>query len=355
MNLQRMHILDSTFWTTADVDDVYDEVWWNSCSAGMPTCRRGCSPKSTAIFTCVAVRPRRFVSSHRSIAQDAAQALLSGLTVASSSNNTNGNHHQHHNGFMGKRDVHQNGGSGGGGGGGGGPDEPSTPSSNRKGHDEEQTLMGGVGNLVKRARRGVNSYFSALARQQKELARQQRERARKKSSTFDFLVDAEEGVGLLAIAGGGDAAGAGGVGGRAEATDGAPLHRSKSAVFVPPRQAQQLETPISTTALETRSTGVVEDAVELQDVGETDAFLQSGDMSYGLEEGGGKGSVGASGRGVAMTRGGRAGMTTGDLVRLYREEEQGAGEDSAQDEDRERPGALKKVGLNVSCVSDRSF
>ncbi|CAM9147621.1 unnamed protein product, partial [Hapterophycus canaliculatus] len=254
-------------------------------------------------------------------------------------------HHHTHNGFAGQRDSHQSG-RDSGSGSGGGQGEPNTPNSNRKGHDEEQTLIGGVGKLVKRARRGVNSYLSALARQQKEIARQQRERARKKSSNFDFLVDAEEGVGLLAMAGGGDAAGAGVGTGRPEATNGTPLHRSKSAVFVPPRPVQQVDTPIATAVLETRSTGVVSDAVELQEVIETEAYVRRGDMGYGIE-GGVEATPGALARGVSMTRGGRAGMTTGDLIRLYREEEQGAGEDSAQDEDRERLGAPQKVGLHA--------
>ena len=269
--------------------------------------------------------------------QDAAQALLGGLAV-SAANNSNDNHHHHHNGAS-LQKVR-------GGGGGGVQDSPNTPGSNRKGHDEEQTLLSGVGNLMKRARRGVNSYFSALARQQKEIAREQRERHRKKSSNFDFLVDAEEGVGLLAIAGAESEASRGLEDGAG--TNGGPLHRSQSAVFVPLRpQEEQADAPDPTTVLETRSSGVASDLGELRDVSEASAFLQGVDGSYG-----GAGGILQAGEST-MKRGGRARLTTGDLVRLYREEEQWAGEDSAQDEDRERSRASKVSWLSCRECKDR--
>lgn len=224
-------------------------------------------------------------------------------------------------------------------GGAGKQDESNTPSSNRKGHDEEQTLLRGVGNMMKRARRGVNSYFSALARQQKEIAREQRERHRRKSSNYDILVEAEEGVGLLAIAGAEDGAEDGLENGTV--TNGGPLHRSQSAVFVPSRPAeQQADAPGSMVVSETRSAGVAADPRELGDVSESASFLDGVEGSYG--EAGGRLEAGEKN---SLKRGGRVRLTTGDLVRLYREEEQGAGEDSAQDEDRERSGASKVGGV----------
>lgn len=263
--------------------------------------------------------------------QDAAQALLGGLAV-STVNNGNGHHQQQHKGVAGIEDGHQK--VRGSGGGGDKQDEPNTPSSNRKGHDEEQTLLSGVGNLMKRARRGVNSYFSSLARQQKKFAREQRERHRRKSSNFDSLIGAEEGVGLLDIAAGAeDGDDENGTG-----TNGGPLHRSQSAIFVPSRpEIQQAEAPGSTVVSETRSTGMAADPRELRDVSEAAAFLQGAEGRYG----GTGGRLGAGAGESSMKRGGRARLTTGDLVRLYREEEQGAGEDSAQDEDRTRSGAFK--------------
>lgn len=220
-------------------------------------------------------------------------------------------------------DGHQHVGSGGDG-------------SNRKGHDEERTLLSGVGDMVKRARRGVNSYFSAAARQQKDFAREQRQRHRKKSSNFDFLVDAEEGVGLLAIAGGEEVAKAGGGLESGAGTNGGPLHRSQSAIFVPSRLAEQQVDALGPTMVsETMSSGVAADLGELRDVSEAAEFLQ------GVEASCAGGAGGRLEKESSMKRGGRARLTTGDLVRLYREEEQGAGEDSAQDEDRERSGASK--------------
>ena len=266
--------------------------------------------------------------------------------AVSSTNKGNGHHH---NGVAGTGDGQ---GVLRGGGGGGMQDAPNTPGSNRKGHDEEQTLLSGVGNLMRRARRGVNSYFSAAARQQKVFAREQRlrhrrkssnlelqrERHREKSSSFDFLVDAEEGVGLLSISRAEDGAVGGlknGIG-----TNGGPLHRSQSDVFVPLRpDEEQADAPGPATVSETRS--MAADPGELRDVSEAAAFLQGVEERHG----------GTGGRLIAgentMKRG-RARLTTGDLVRLYREEEQGAGEDSAQDEDRERSGA-SKVSFVLMC------
>lgn len=261
--------------------------------------------------------------------QDAAQALLGGLAVSTANNNGSGHHH-HHNGVAGVGDLHQT------VRGGGGPqqDQPDNPRSNLKGHDEEQTLLNVVGNLVKRSRRGVSSYFSALARQQAKLARQQRERERIKSSNFDFLVNAEEGVSLLTND----------VDGDGQATNGGPLHRSQSAVFVPSRLPQQANT--SSSMLETRSTGVASDGVELGDVNEAAEFMQNEQRDHGAGAGAGAGA-GLEAGGGTMKRGGRARLTTGDLVRLYREEGQGAGEDSAQDEDRERQRASQVSILNI--------
>ncbi|CAN0084987.1 unnamed protein product [Ectocarpus sp. 6 AP-2014] len=284
--------------------------------------------------------------------------------------NTNGHPHHHHHhrnrdGVAGIGDPRQDGRSSGGGGGGGGgggvqrQEPPNTPGSNRKGHDEEETLLRGVGDLLTRARRGVNSYFSALARKQRNVARQQRERARRKSSSSnncDFLVEAEEGVGLLSIAGGGTESADATKAAAAAAANGGPLHRSQSAVFVPSRPDQQAaDASSATSALETRSAGVVTDVGELRDVSEMDPFLQEEveglDAGCGVEASAGGlsargGGGGGGGGGGSMNRAGRAGLTTGDLVRLYREEEQGAGEDSAQDEDRERLGSSqgKSVG-----------
>lgn len=259
------------------------------------------------------------VSPHAAI-QDAAQALLGGLGVSAANNNGNG--HRHHHGVAGMAD------------GGGRQDQLNSPRNNLKGHDEEQTLLSGIGSLVKRARRGVNSYFSALARQQVKLARQQRERERIKSSNFDFLADAEEGIGLLAGDGDGDG----------QATNGGPLHRSQSAVFVPSRLPQQVNASTAMAMLETRSTGVASEEGELRDVSEAAMFLQDEQRDLG-------GGGGLEAGGGSMKRGGRARLTTGDLVRLYREEGQGAGEDSAQDEDRERQRTSQvSFGMLVSTV-----
>lgn len=263
--------------------------------------------------------------------QDAAHALLGGLAVSSANQSNGHHHHQQHNGVARTGEGLQK----ARGGVGGVQDAPNTPGSNRKGHDEEQTLLSGVGNLMTRARRGVNSYFSAVARQQKEIARETRHR--KKSSNFDFLVDAEEGVGLLSIAAAEDGL-KNGVG-----TNGGPLHRSQSDVFVPSRpEEEQADTADPATMVsETRSSGMAADPGELRDVSEAAAFLQAVEESYG----------GAGGRRMEVERTmkrGRARLTTGDLTRLYREEEQGAGEDSAQDEDRERSGA-SKVSSVVIC------
>lgn len=264
------------------------------------------------------------------VSQDAAQALFAGFAV-STANNSNSHHlHHHHNGGAGMGDGHQK--VRGSGGGRGKQDALNTPGSNRKGHDEEQTLLSGVGNMMKRARRGVNSYFSALARQQKEIAREQRERHRRKTSNMDILIDAEEGVGLLAI-GGGTEDGTGGLENGA-GTNGGPLHRSQSAVFVPSRPAEpQAEAPDSSTVLETMSNDMAVDPAELRDVCDEASFLQ--DVKESHAETRGRLGAGES----SLKRGGLARLTTGDLVRLHREEEQGAGEDSAQDEDRERSRA----------------
>eukprot|EP00752_Nemacystus_decipiens_P008024 g7170.t1 len=262
-------------------------------------------------------------------AKDAAQALLGGLAV-SSAIKSNGHHHHHHDdgvagmgdGFQKMRD----------GGGGGVRDAPNTPGSNRKGHDEEQTLLSGVGNLMKRARRRFNSYFSAAARHQKKFAREKRERHRKQSSNFDFLVDAEEGVHFLSADGG-----AGGVENGTE-TNGGPLHRSQSDLFVPSRSAEEQEDALGPAMVsETRSSGMAADPGELRDVGETTAFLQ-----------------GVEGVLTGESTMKRNRLTTGDLVRLYREEEQGAGEDSAQDEDRERAGASKRGSFRWSLRPSRA-
>lgn len=248
--------------------------------------------------------------------QDAAQALLGGLAVSTANNNGSGHPH-HHNGVAGVGDAHPK----ARGGGGGRQDQPSNPRENLKGHDEEQTLLSGMGNLLKRARRGVNSYLSALARQQVKLARQQRERERMKSSNFDFLVDAEEGVSLLT----GDVE----LDGDEQGANHGPLHRSQSAVFVPSRLPQQENSSSAVAMLETRSTGVASDAGELGDANGAAVFTQNEQPDRGA----GGGSEAGEGK---MKRGGQARLTTGDLVRLYREEGQGAGEDSAQVEDRER-------------------
>lgn len=236
--------------------------------------------------------------------------------MSTASNNGSGPPH-HHNGVAGVGETHQK----ARGVGGGRKGQPDNPRENLKGHDQEQRLLSGMGSLLKRARRGVNSYLSALVRQQAKLARQQRERERIKSSNFDFLVDAEEGVSLLT--GDVDLNGY-----NEQGANSGPLHRSQSAVFVPSRLPQQENASSAVAMLETKSTGVVSDAGELGDANGVDVFMQNEQRDRGagggLEAGGGK-----------MQRGGRGGLTTGDLVRLYREEGQGAGEDSAQVEDRE--------------------
>ncbi|CAM9647254.1 unnamed protein product [Ectocarpus sp. 13 AM-2016] len=288
--------------------------------------------------------------------------MHSGLSVSTANanghGNTNGHPHHHHrnrDGFAGTGDPRQDGRSAGGGVQRQEP--PGTPGSNRKGHDEEETLLRGVGDLLTRARRGVNSYLSALARKQRNVARQQRERARRKpssSTNCDFLVDAEEGVGLLSIAVGGTES-ADATKATLAAANGGPLHRSQSAVFVPSRPDQQAaDVSSSTSALETRSAGVVTDVGELRDVSEMDPFLQEEvpglDAGCGVEVSAGELSArgvrgGGGGGGGSMNRAGRARLTTGDLVRLSREEGQGAGEDSAQDEDRERLGSSQGKSL----------
>ncbi|CAB1103647.1 unnamed protein product [Ectocarpus sp. CCAP 1310/34] len=283
------------------------------------------------------------------------QVTHSGLSVSTANANGHGNtnrhphyHHRNRDGLAGTGDPCQDDRSGGGGVQRQEP--PDTPGSNRKGHDEEETLRRGVADLLTRVRRGVNSYLSALARKQRNVARQRRERARRKSSSSnnrDFLVDAEEAVGLLSIAVGGtesaDATRA--TVAAAAAANGGPLHRSQSAVFVPSRPDQQApDASSATSAVETRSVGVVTDVGELRDVSEMEAFLREEvpglDAGCGVEASAGglsaRGVRGGRGGGGSMNRAGRAGLTTGDLARLHREEEQGAGEGSAQDEDRER-------------------
>ncbi|CAM9306872.1 unnamed protein product, partial [Ectocarpus sp. 12 AP-2014] len=290
--------------------------------------------------------------------------MHSGLSMSTASTNGHGNtnghpHHHHRNrdGLAGIGDPRQDDRSGGGGGVQR-QEPPNTPRSNRKGHDEEETLLRGVGDLLTRARRGVNSYFSALARKQSNVARQQRERARRESSSsnnYDFLVDAEEGVGLLSIAvGGTESANAttAAAAAAAAAANGGPLHRSQSAVFVPSRPDQRAaDASSATSAMETRSAGVVTDVGELRDVSEIDPFLRGEvaglDAGCGVEASAGGSSARGGGGGVgggSMKRAGRAERTTGDLVRLHREE-QGAGEDSAQDEDRERLGSSQGKSL----------
>lgn len=252
---------------------------------------------------------------------------MGGLAVAAA-NNSNGHHHHHHNGD-GLQKVR------GGGRDGGVQDAPNTPGSNRKGHDEERFMLGDLGNMIKRARRGVNSYFSAAAREQKDFARDRRQRHRNKSSNFDFLVDAEEGVGLLAMAGAEGEAGGGSGLQNGNGANGGPLHRSQSAFFVPLRpQDEPMCAPDATTVSEIGSSGMAADLGELRDVSEASAFVQNVEASCRRAEDGLE--AGES----TMKRGGLARLTTGDLVRLCREE-QGAGEDSAQDEDRERSRTSK--------------
>lgn len=232
--------------------------------------------------------------------QDAAHALLAGL-AASSANGMSG---------IGD-DAHAR--------GGGERQEDPDSDSDRKGHDEDQTLLGGVGNLMTRARRGVNSYFSQLARQQKAIARETR---RTQSTNLDFLVDAEEGVGLLAIGGVRDGD-AGGHNGEGEASaKGGPIHRSQSAVFVPSRPVgQEASTSSSTLML---------DAVVVAGSGRppnaSESSFAAGSRADALQ---GE---------TSMERGGQARLAKEDFAPrlLYRDDKQGAGEHSAQHEDGER-------------------
>ncbi len=213
--------------------------------------------------------------------------------------------------------------------GGGEGQEDLDSDSDRKGHDEDQTLLGGVGNLMTRARRNVNSYFSQLARQQKQIAREAR---RTQSSNFDFLVDAEEGVGLLAIGGARDGD-AGGHNGKGEASaNGGPIHRSQSAVFVPSR-------PVAQEASSSSSTVVLDAAVGVGAGGPPNAS----ESSYSA------GSRADTLQGeTSMERGGQARLTQADFApRLYRGDKQGAGEHSAQHEDRTRPRPQVSLSLEL--------
>ena len=253
---------------------------------------------------------------------------------ATSNGHLHHHHHHHHHGE-------------GGGGGGQGQEHANASPSDRKGHDEDKSMFSTVGQIVKRARRRVNSYLSALARQQRELARQQRERERKKSITSSPLEDAEAADSLLETRSGG-----GGRDGDDFSAQGEGfLHRSQSAIFVghgqlSPKGAQtpkglrqhgggaNTPTEIELGDIEAGGggggLGDSLDDEERRGGGETASLLPSTEEGYFVGGGGGDG-----GKVAGSLRRGHMSQTTGDLLRLQRVEQQGAGEDSAQ-EDRER-------------------
>lgn len=180
-----------------------------------------------------------------------------------------------------------------------------------------------------RARRGVNKYFSALAREQKKIAREQRNRARRShSSNFDFLVGAEEGVGLLSVASAGDGDAEAHKGGRQPAS-GAPIHRSQSAVFVPARPAVQQASASSSAVL--LGVGAVEVAGGQADTSKSSYATRSRAKPVQGE--------------TSMEGGGQVRLKERDFVRMYHDEKQGAGEHSAQDENRERQVSCSEVFL----------
>ena len=318
------------------------------------------------------------ISFHSASSQDASHALVDGMpgSNATSSGQLLLHHHHHHH-------LHLHHGEGGAGGGGVGGEKngrsgqgqdhvnSNASPSNRKGHDEDRSLFSGVGQIVKRARRRVNSYLSALARQQRELARQQRERERTKSSAPPAFEDAEAAESLLenrnGEGGGGNQAGNDGF--SAQGQGQGLLHRSQSAIFVgngPLSLRDDSQKSPKALRQEQRESGNASIAIELAnmeagggDFGDAleDVALGGGDEAAPLlpseeAEFSGGGGVEVAG----SLRRGHMRQTTGDLVRLHREEQQGAGEDSAQeDRERSRGAAGAQVSRRSGIICLRTF
>lgn len=218
------------------------------------------------------------------------------------------------------------------GGSGGQYRPPNTPPSDVKGHGEDPSMLRGVGDWIKKSRRWVNSYWSRVARLQ-------RERSRRMASNSTFLGDTDEGDSLRE-----DGVGVGGQG------PNGPMPRSQSSIFVrrggasQPGRTGQVKGTSTANELELANmeggngvAGGVLDGEGSEAGGEVVALL-------GREVGNGESAA------ASLRRDGRMRVSTGDLVRLVREEGQEAGEDSAQ-EDRERHNGAggSQVGYDAVC------
>lgn len=248
----------------------------------------------------------------------------------------------------------------------------SKSSSNKGHHDEDRSLMTGVAALLTRTRRQMNFRLSTLARQQ-------RERSIRLSSTSEQLVPIAN-----AASEGADLSGVGG----SELFHG-DIHRSQSSVFerICPfddgrpssegriERARETSTAAADVELVTMEAGggdigdkgdvlrqagllseEVGDDVPLLLVCKKTELLSEKAGGYDLplllvcKKTGDEGEGAGGDRALALSslrRAGRVRHTTGDLTRLCREEEQGAGEDSAQ-EDRD---SLISEAANGSQVS----
>lgn len=219
--------------------------------------------------------------------QDAAQALLGASSAESIYNNNN-----------------TRGGSAG------------KLTANRKGHEADDALprWKGVGALWTSTKRLVNSYASTLSKQQRERARRM-----SSNSARTLLADTDESDEVVSgnIRGG---------------TDLLPRSRSSIAVgrglSVEEKHSRSSTAELEITSMmESGNGGDREDNRE--DAGKS---VEGGDTVAAMRDkvaGGERGSMAMG----TMRRGGRARNTTGNLVRLLMyEEQQGAGEDSAQED-----------------------
>lgn len=249
--------------------------------------------------------------------QDAAQALLGGMATSAANkgyndnNSINGNDKNHGSWNSGAGDAEQIRGDAI-------HHRQGLPTVNHKGHGDDRSFLRGLRFFVKSTRGLVNSYWSTVARQQRERSRRM---SNSKSKALDGDDGIEEAEGLLGR--GAQRAGAAG------ATNGT-LHRSWSSIAVGSSQGGSTMQEVELSDIEAGSgsggvRGMGFDARELAGGGEAVALLPATEAGDGTGYGGDCALN-------SLRRGVRSRATTGDLILLARDEEQGAGEDSAQED-----------------------
>lgn len=207
-------------------------------------------------------------------------------------------------------------------------------SMNRKGHAEASSVRSSVGLFVKSNVRWINSYWSAVARQQ-------RQRSRRKNSAANALGDRQEEEDLLEKSA------------HAEAVSNSLLHRSHSAVFMEQDPTQT----IGSGRGETNRGTEIELATMEEGGGDVAAggalstreLIRRGGETEALLPGSRAGPVGGEGGGDSLKvgtlrRGGVMRATTGDLKMLIREEEPSREEQTQQQEDGESKAGDQEAG-----------